>query len=151
MARLTKSSKVWMILLSVVLAVLAVAVVGLSVKMIKDTPTENIGAMKFVVGALANDGSINADDDTKQNAYMKDLHKVDGLKITIEDEAPFTATVFYYAADKSFVSKAEVTNNTVTVPENAKYFRVMLSLKGAETFNVGVLGYIDDITITVNK
>ena len=93
--------------------------------------------------------------ESNQSVYLKDLQKVNGAEIALDDNATATVKVFYYDRDNAFISSS--TNLDLSeAPEGAVYFRVMITpaLVDGEPVTVSLLNisrYTDQVRIVVSK
>ena len=141
------------ILIAVIL--LAVIVIGLLINATKSNTTKSISVTAYTVGSLNADGSVNTEDDTRQSAYTTFI-SADGLKVKLEDNAPFKYSVYYFTKDKTLITGATQTGlgeyGVLSVPITAEYARIMVTLNGGARFGVlGMAEYNKYITVTVNK
>lgn len=93
--------------------------------------------------------------ESNQNIYLKDLQKVNGAEITLEDDATASVKVFYYDEDKTFI-EASTDLDLSEAPEGAVYFRIMITpaLVDGEPVTVNLVNmfnYTNQVRIVVAK
>lgn len=140
-----------------IVAVLLVALTGtvmvLAIQMNKQITTKTVSALTdYDIGSLDVNGKVIK---SSENIYTKDYINVDGLKVTIKEKADVQYKLYFYDADKTFVS-ASTTWLTAdfdgNVPANAKYARVLIDpTEDAEVSALEVFGYANQLTVTYNK
>lgn len=140
-----------------IVAVLLVALTGtvmvLAIQMNKQITTKTVSALTdYDIGSLDVNGKVIK---SSENIYTKDYINVDGLKVTIKEKADVQYKLYFYDADKTFVS-ASTTWLTAdfdgNVPANAKYARVLIDpTEDAEVSPLEVFGYANQLTVTYNK
>lgn len=151
-----KEKAQWLLVLTaIVLSVIALvsAVIGLN----KHETTTNVTNSMYAVGTIDETGKII---DSKKSAYMKDLHTTENLTIDIDEEtATITYKVAYYDEDEKFLSMTDSLSNDLdetTIPENAKYFRVVVTPNQVDEEDVKLnffnkSNYTSQLEITFNK
>lgn len=97
----------------------------------------------------ATDGKVN---ESNQNIITKDYLAVEGLELTLEEDATISIKVFYYDEDKKFLSSAD----TLKSVDSAKYVKVLITpaLVDNEVVKVDILNmskYVSQIKIVVAK
>ena len=105
--------------------VLAGTVTVLAIQLNRTT-TATLFGTAYAVGTLDDNGKVA---ESKENIYTKYLISVDGLKITIKEKADVQYKLYFYDADKAFVSASEewlTADFEGTIPETAKYVRVVI-------------------------
>lgn len=140
-----------------IVAVLLVALTGtvmvLAIQMNKQITTKTVSSLTdYDIGSLDVNGKVIK---SSENIYTKDYINVDGLKVTIKEKADVQYKLYFYDADKTFVS-ASTTWLTAdfdgNVPVNAKYARVLIDpTEDAEVSALEVFGYANQLTVTYNK
>lgn len=86
--------------------------------------TEEVGFFEWGISAVSEEGKIV---ESRKAIYTKELNNVNGLEITLEENANVTYIVSFYDKDSKFVSQTSVLEDDFdadTIPENAEYFRV---------------------------
>ena len=146
-----KSNKVMLAVLCIAVIVLVGTVTVLAIQLNRTT-TATLFGTAYAVGTLDDNGKVA---ESKENIYTKDLISVDGLKITIKEKADVQYKLYFYDADKAFVSASEewlTADFEGTIPETAKYVRVVIDpIEDNEVSVLEVFGYADQLTVTYNK
>ena len=106
----------------------AVALVSSLFGLSKNETTENVTNSMYAVGTINETGKIV---ESKKSAYMKNAQTTEDLTIDIDEEtATITYKVVYYDEDEKFLSITESLSedlDSTTIPENAEYFRVVVT------------------------
>ena len=106
----------------------AVALVSSLFGLAKNETTEKVTNSMYAVGTINETGKIV---ESKKSAYMKNAQTTEDLTIDIDEEtATITYKVVYYDEDEKFLSMTESLAedlDTSTIPETAKYFRVVVT------------------------
>lgn len=146
-----KSNKVMLAVLCIAVIVLVGTVTVLAIQLNRTTTATLFGTV-YAVGSLDESGKVA---ESKENIYTKDLISVDGLKITVKEKADVQYKLYFYDADKAFVSASEewlTADFDGTIPETAKYVRVVIDpIEDNEVSVFEVLGYANQLTVTYNK
>ncbi len=146
-----KSNKVMLAVLCIAVIVLVGTVTVLAIQLNRTT-TATLFSTAYAVGTLDDNGKVA---ESKENIYTKDLISVDGLKITVKEKADVQYKLYFYDADKAFVSASEewlTADFEGTIPETAKYVRVVIDpIEDNEVSMFEVFGYADQLTVTYNK
>ncbi len=146
-----KSNKVMLAVLCIAVIVLVGTVTVLAIQLNRTT-TATLFGTAYAVGTLDDNGKVA---ESKENIYTKDLISVDGLKITVKEKADVQYKLYFYDADKAFVSASEewlTADFEGTIPETAKYVRVVIDpIEDNEVSVLEVFGYADQLTVTYNK
>ena len=89
--------------------------------------TENVGTSDYGFGNIDDAGKVVQ---SYKAMYMKDMQTVTGLDIEVNDETSvLTYKVVFYDEEKAYVSATETLSDdfdATSIPENAKYFRVVI-------------------------
>lgn len=148
-----KNRKILFCIVAVLLVALTGTVTVLAIQMNKQITTKSVSALTdYDIGTLDANGKVIK---SSENIYTKDYINVDGLKVTIKEKADVQYKLYFYDADKTFVS-ASTTWLTAdfdgNVPANAKYARVLIDpTEDAEVSALEVFGYANQLTVTYNK
>lgn len=146
-----KSNKVMLAVLCIAVIVLVGTVTVLAIQLNRTTTATLFGSA-YAVGTLDDNGKVA---ESKENIYTKDLISVDGLKITVKEKADVQYKLYFYDADKAFVSASEewlTADFEGTIPDTAKYVRVVIDpVEDNEVSVFEVLGYANQLTVTYNK
>lgn len=142
----------WAAVLIVALA-LIVAVAALFVKLDRQTTTTTIGGEAYSIGTLDETGEY-AEGDTA--IYLRNGITTDGLKCELADDAQIKYQLFFYDADGGFLEASEELTSdwNGSAPEGAESVKIMITPTEDEDGKVSlieVLGYADQLTVTVNK
>ena len=153
---LQRHKKLDMVKLAVVLIValaLIAAVAALFVKLDRQTTTTTIGGEAYSIGTIDETGEY-AEGDTA--IYLRNGITTDGLKCELADDAQIKYQLFFYDADGAFLEASEELTSdwNGSVPEGAESVKIMITPTEDEDGKVSlieVLGYADQLTVTVNK
>ena len=142
----------WAAVLIVALA-LIVAVAALFVKLDRQTTTTTIGGEADSIGTIDETGEY-AEGDTA--IYLRNGITTDGLKCELADDAQIKYQLFFYDADGGFLEASEELTSdwNGSAPEGAESVKIMITPTEDEDGKVSlieVLGYADQLTVTVNK
>ena len=90
--------------------------------------TATLSASDYAIGTIDEEsGKIL---ESKKSAYTKQMYDIADVKITLDEEtATVTYKVAYYDEDEKFISVSEELSEDyiLTAPENAKYFRLVVT------------------------
>ena len=117
--------KVFLIAISIILSI--VTFIATMIGLNNLATTEKLNRADYSIGTISETGSII---DSKKSAYTKDMYNAEEIKITLDENAQITYRVVFYDEDENFVSTTENLTedyNVATTPENAKYFRVVIT------------------------
>ena len=142
----------WAVVLIVALALFA-AVAALFVKLDRQTTTTTIGGEAYSIGTIDETGEY-AEGDTA--IYLRNGITTDGLKCELADDAQIKYQLFFYDADGAFLEASEELTSdwNGSAPEGAESVKIMITPTEDEDGKVSlieVLGYADQLTVTVNK
>lgn len=142
----------WAVVLIVALALIA-AVAALFVKLDRQTTTTTIGGEAYSIGTIDETGEY-AEGDTA--IYLRNGITTDGLKCELADDAQIKYQLFFYDADGGFLEASEELTSdwNGSAPEGAESVKIMITPTEDEDGKVSlieVLGYADQLTVTVNK
>ena len=143
----------WIISL-VLIALLSVAMVFAFVKIDKTETTKTIGGNSFnySVGLLDEEGKY---EQGTSSIYMKNFYDVDGLDVDLADDATVTYKISFYDADQKFVSMTDSLSEDFdgsTTPENAEYFRIMVTPTNDPEVSWTEIGrYAGMLTVSISK
>ena len=142
----------------IVAGVLAVVLVAglfttLFVKLDRQTTTTRIGCEAYSIGTLDDTGEPT---ETNTAIYMRKSITTDGLKCELAEDAKIKYELFFYDKDGEFVSSTgDLTADWAgEIPVGAESVKVMITPTEDEDGKVSiveVLGYADQLTVTVNK
>jgi hypothetical protein len=139
------------------LAIAALAAIGalaLGQAKINDRlPTKYIDGTDYKIGTLDEDGKFDGDE--KAALATKDLYTVDGIKVKIADDADITYRLFFYDADKEFISATidlDADFDPADVPDGAKYFKVVITPDDGEDINLAAkIKLVGQLTVSVDN
>lgn len=149
-----KSDKVkWVITLLVGLLLIG-AIIGLFIKLDRQTSTTTIGGEAYSIG-LIDDTGANESGDTA--IYLREAITTDGLTCKLAKDAKISYQLFYYDKDGKFLSASDVMTadfDSSDIPEGAESVRIMITPTDDEDGKVTfteVLGYANQLIVTVNR
>ncbi len=156
MARAKANTKKWLKIAAAIAAgVLVVgAIVGLSVKLDRQTTTVRVGTESYSVGVLNEKGEVK---DKNTAIIMEKSVNADGLSCTLAENAKITYQIFFYDKDDEFISATDTLTTNYDgseTPSNAKYVRIMITPTADEDGKVGFFEkgeYAKQLTVRVNK
>ena len=148
-----KNSTIGRVLLGVFIAAMIIAIVIMGVKLSRTT-SERIGGEVYEIGLLDTDGT---EKDGNTSIRMRNGVTTDGLKCTLEKEAKIKYQIFFYDKSGKFLSTSDELTadyDGKSIPEGAKTAKVVITPTADEDGKVSlveVLGYANQLTVTVNK
>lgn len=89
--------------------------------------TRTIKATDYAIGTINETGNIV---DSKKSAYLKEMTTIEDMEITIDEDAQITYKLVFYDEEENYISTTESLAedyDVSTTPENAKYFRVVIT------------------------
>lgn len=145
------------IALSLVLSIVAVcsAMIGIF-KSPSDAPDE-VGLFGYSLGTVDESGKVV---ESKKSAIQKEMQTVNGMDIQLDEEtATVTYKVVFYDENKDYISTTEslsVDYNAELTPENAKYFRVIITPYQVDGEDVTLTlfnkaKYVEQLEVTYKK
>lgn len=139
------------VILAIILAFGLIAT--LFVKLDRQTTTTTIGGESYSIGTLDETGEPT---ETNTSIYMRKAVTTDGLKCELDADAKIKYELFFYDKDGEFVSSTgDLTVDWAgEIPVGAESVKVMITPTADEDGKVSiveVLGYADQLTVTVNK
>ena len=143
----------WVVVFLLVIGLIG-ADVTLFVMLDRQTTVTEIGAEAYTIATLDDSGE-QTDGDT--SIVTRNAVTTDGLKVAIADDATVTYALYFYDADGEFVSKTADLSadfDGSAIPENAETAKIVITPTADEDGKVDlteVLGYAEQVTITVNK
>lgn len=142
----------WIITLVIGLALIG-AVIGLSVKLERQTSFTTIGGESYSIGVLDENGEYEKSD---KGIYLHNSITTDGLKCTLAKDSKITYKLFFYDKDGKFISATEQlsTNWNGSAPDKAVSVKIVITPTADEDNKVSlveVLGYANQLTVVVNK
>ena len=148
-----KSDMVKWIITFIVGLLLIAAVAALFIKLDRQTTTTTIGGEAYSIGLIDENGDYKEGDTA---IYMRKAITTDGLKCELKDDANIKYQLFFYDKDGEFISASEekISDWSGAIPENAVSVKIMITPIEDEDGKVSlmeVLGYANQLTVTVNK
>ncbi len=149
-----KSDRIKWIITFIILVALAIAVVGLSIKLASRTEPKTVSADSYIVGTIDNNGET-ADGDS--SILLRDSITVDGFNVRIGKESKVTYKLFFYDGEDKLVlatENLETDFDGSTIPIAAKKVKVMITPTEDADGKVSlaeVEEYAKQITVTYNK
>ena len=152
MAKNRKRKISWKKIVCGILAIIVIisCIGGISSCFKKDT-TKAVGALSFSRGGLDENGNYV---DTKASIFTEDMFECLGLVVTPDIKFNGTYQLFYYNYDGVFLEASQVYTKTsrLTIPELAKYARIMITVDGDEDIGYfEMLEYAALVEIEVQK
>ena len=82
-----------------------------------------LDTINYQIASVNEEGAVESSD---KSSLVSSLVEVDGLEITVEDNAKASYVVHYYDEEKEFISSTDVldVDYALEAPENAKYARI---------------------------
>lgn len=143
------------LIFKIIVCILLVALIGgvtyAIVRVVHKDETKEISSLAYKIGALDDNGAFMKN---TASIVSKDFISSNGLTIKLQENAEVSYKVFFYDADKAFVSASEAQSADYagTIPENAKYAKIVITpLHDAEVSIFEMSGYAKQLTVTVNK
>lgn len=143
----------WIVIFVVVLGLIG-AVIGLAIKLDRQTTIETLGGEAYSIGLIDEDG-VNKDGNTA--IYTRKGVMVNGLRCSLAEEAKIKYQIFFYDKDGKFISASEELTadyDGKDIPALAKTARIMITPTADEDGKVSlveVLGYANQLTVTVER
>ena len=98
-------SKLWSIIVTLVLFALIGAVVGVFIKLDRQTTTDRLGAEAYSIGAIDEKGEFK---ESELSIYTRKGVTVKGLTCELGEKAKIKYQLYYFDKDGKFVSASEV-------------------------------------------
>lgn len=140
------------IVLALVLLALIGAVIGLAIKLDRQTATTRIGGETFSIGTIDAEGNYK---EGTTSIYTRRAVTVDGLKCEIAKNAKIKYQLFFYDENDKFISASSeltVDYDGTGVPAKADAVKIMITpLEDSEVTLTEVLGYAKQLTVTVAR
>lgn len=142
----------WVIIFLLMTGVIG-AVITLFVMLDRQTTVTEIGPEAYTIATLDENG-VQTEGDT--SIVTRDMFAANGLKVELEDEASITYQLFFYDGEGNFISATGDLSADFDgeIPENAAYAKCEVTPMADEDGKVDlteVLGYVGQVTITVNR
>ena len=125
----------------------------LAVKLNRQTTVERIGAEAYSIGELDAEGAAA---ESEASIYTAKGFTVDGLKVTVAEDAEVEYTLYFYDADGEFLSATEALSEDFggTIPETAEMAKIVITPTADEDGKVSLtelFGYAGQVTVQVNR
>ena len=142
----------WVIIFLLMIGVIG-AVITLFVMLDRQTTVTEIGPEAYTIATLDENG-VQTEGDT--SIVTRDMFAANGLKVELEDEASITYQLFFYDGEGNFISATGDLYDDFDgeIPENTAYAKCEVTPTADEDGKVDlteVLGYVGQVTITVNR
>ena len=143
----------WVIIFLIAIGLIG-AVIGLAIKLDRQTTVTEIGVEQYMIGGLDDEGAA-AEGDT--SIVTRGTFTTDGLKVDLADEAEVTYELYFYDGEDNFISSTGALSadfDGSAIPENAASAKCVITPTADEDGKVDlteVLGYAGQVTITVNR
>ena len=142
----------WVIIFLLMTGVIG-AVITLFVMLDRQTTVTEIGPEAYTIATLDENG-VQTEGDT--SIVTRDMFAANGLKVELEDEASITYQLFFYDGEGNFISATGDLSADFDgeIPETAAYAKCEVTPMADEDGKVDlteVLGYVGQVTITVNR
>ena len=121
-----KSNKLKLILTIVSIVLSLATLVGMLFTFGNMADTKNFSSMDYHIGTIDDGGKIV---ESRKSIYS-DMSTIQDLEITLDDNSNITYKVVFYDEDEKFVSATgmlETDYTSTATPENAEYFRVVIT------------------------
>lgn len=143
----------WVIVFVLLLGAIA-AIAMLAVKLNRQTTVDRIGPEAYSIGALDENGEVVKDADA--SIVTNKAFTVDGLQVTLGEEATVTYTLYFYDAEGEFLSATEALSEDFdgTIPEDAETAKIVVTPTEDEDGKVSlpeIFGYAAQVTVQVNR
>ena len=97
--------------------------------------------------------------ESKQSFFTEKMYSVDDLEIKVKEDATVSYKVFFYNADKEFISATTDSTTdflSTSLAEGAKYFRIMITPaqvdgEAVECKLLNQKKYISQLVVTISK
>lgn len=125
-----KKSKIllWITIISFVMSVIMFGAFIVGLARPSDNNTDTVGTFDYSLGTVDETGKLV---ESKKSIVQKEMQTVSGMKIELDEEAAtVTYKVSFYDEDKNYISTTEALDedyNAELTPENASYFRVIIT------------------------
>lgn len=152
--RTKKGNRVLSIITFVLCLALLGGVIGLAIKLDRQTTVNTLGGEAYSIGALDEKGDYK---DVDTSIYTRKGITVDGLTCTLQQDAKIKYQLFFYDKDGKFVSaSSEQTSDfaSTSVPATATTAKIVITPIADEDGKVSlseVLGYAGQLTVRYSK
>ncbi|MBO5927836.1 MAG: hypothetical protein J6Q32_03185 [Clostridia bacterium] len=150
-----KNDKLKFAVITIVFVVLSMALIGLFVKLDRQTSFTTIGGESYSIGTLDEKGEFAESD---LSIYLRKDITVDGLKCQLKKDSNISYKLFFYDEEGEFLGVSgdlvEDYESDEETPVGASSVRIVITPIEDEDGKVSlveVLGYANQLTVTVNK
>ena len=139
------------------IVLLAIAVVSLFVTVGGMKTTKKLIASDFGIGAISTETGRYVE--SNQSIYLEELYEIENAEIKLEENSTIKYKMFFYGEDENFISATTALSTDfdgTSIPENAKYFRLVITPdtvdgEAVEVTILNILRYVNQIEVTVSK
>lgn len=152
--RIFRRGKFFSILMTLVVIALVGAVIGLGIKLDRQTTTNRIGGEAYSIGAIDEKGEVK---NSELSIYTRDGVTVKGLKCELAKDAKIKYQIFYYDKDGKFVSssaKLTADFNGTGIPATAETAKIVITPtddKDGKVTITEILGYAGQLTVQYSR
>lgn len=152
--RIFRRGKFFSILMTLVVIALVGAVIGLGIKLDRQTTTNRIGGEAYSIGAIDEKGEVK---NSELSIYTRDGVTVKGLNCELAKDAKIKYQIFYYDKDGKFVSaSAELTADFdgTGIPATAEKAKIVITPtddKDGKVTITEILGYAGQLTVQYSR
>lgn len=143
MVKAEKKNKIKWILTIVSFVLSLATIIGVLFAFGNMAETKTMSSTAYHIGTIDDGGKIV---DSRKSIYS-DMKTTESLEITLDEDSQITYKVVFYDENEDFISMSETLEtdfDTTATPENAEYFRVVITpnqIDGEDTivniFNMG--------------
>lgn len=150
----TNRSRILTIITFILCLALLGGVIGLAVKLDRQTSINKLGGEAYSIGAIDEKGEYK---ESSASIYTRKGVTVDGLKCELQEDAKIKYQLFFYDKDGKFVSaSSELTSdfNGSETPATAKTVKIVITPTADEDGKVGlteVLGYAGQLNVQYSR
>ena len=149
---MTKRKNKLMVAGIVLLGVLIISVIAsLGIRLGKSQTYTKLAYADYIVGTLNETGEF-----TKSGGSFvtEEFTSVDGLKITVKEDADLSYKIYFYGEDETFISCTNafaVTYNGI-IPENAETFKIVITPMNDDDISLyDIMNYSADVEVRFYK
>ena len=152
--RIFRRGKFFSILMTLVVIALVGAVIGLGIKLDRQTTTNRIGGEAYSIGAIDEKGEVK---NSELSIYTRSGVPVKGLKCELAKDSKIKYRLFYYDKDGKFVSSSPeltVDFNGTGIPATAETAKIVITPtedKDGKVSITEVLGYAEQLTVQYSR
>lgn len=146
-----KSNKGLAVVITLLVALIAIAVVSLGVRLGTSQTYTALSSEDYVVGTLNADGEFAKDGGT---IVTEDFIEIDGLKVDLDENSKLSYKLHFFNEDKEFISSTNAwgVDYNGTIPEDAEYFKVSIHpVEDDDISQFDILNYTSKISVKYYK